>query len=67
LLLEKLGFHYTHDEYYSATGLDHPSYLLTADEYVHQSEASRPASRLPGSDGVTIDSDSDEPPNEFDL
>ena len=27
-LLEKLGFRYTHDEYYSPTGLDHPSYLL---------------------------------------
>jgi ribosomal-protein-alanine N-acetyltransferase len=33
LLLEKLGFRYTHDEYYPATGLDHPSYLLTAVEY----------------------------------
>jgi ribosomal-protein-alanine N-acetyltransferase len=28
-LLEKLGFHYTHDEYYEPTGLNHPSYLLT--------------------------------------
>ncbi|GEM_PF-195510 len=25
-MLKKLGFHYTHDEYYEATGLDHPSY-----------------------------------------
>lgn len=32
-LLAKLGFSYTHDEYYPATGLDHPSYLLTAAEY----------------------------------
>jgi RimJ/RimL family protein N-acetyltransferase len=27
-LLKKLGFQYTHDEYYPPTGLDHPSYLL---------------------------------------
>ena len=32
-LLLKLGFHYTHDEFYEPTGLDHPSYLLTAGEY----------------------------------
>ncbi|UCD78536.1 MAG: GNAT family N-acetyltransferase [Desulfobacterales bacterium] len=32
-LLEKLGFRYTHDEYYAPTGLDHPSYLMTADEF----------------------------------
>jgi RimJ/RimL family protein N-acetyltransferase len=32
-LLEKLGFHYTHDEYYPPTGLNYPSYLLKADEY----------------------------------
>ena len=28
LLLLKLGFHFTHDEYYPPTGLYHPSYLL---------------------------------------
>ena len=27
-LLLKLGFQYTHDEYYPPTGLQHPSYLL---------------------------------------
>ncbi len=27
-LLTKLGFQYTHDEYYAPTGLNHPSYLL---------------------------------------
>ena len=27
-LLERLGFRYTHDEYYPPTGLRHPSYLL---------------------------------------
>ncbi|MEW6734121.1 MAG: GNAT family N-acetyltransferase [Acidobacteriota bacterium] len=27
-LLEKLAFQYTHDEFYSPTGLYHPSYLL---------------------------------------
>ncbi len=29
-LLKKLGFRYTHDEFYPPTGLNHPSYLLTA-------------------------------------
>jgi RimJ/RimL family protein N-acetyltransferase len=33
LLLAKLGFRYTHDEYYAPTGLEHPSYLMTADDY----------------------------------
>lgn len=32
-LLKKLGFRYTHDEYYAPTGLYHRSYLLTAEEY----------------------------------
>ncbi len=32
-LLNKLGFKYTHDEFYKATGLEHPSYLLKSDEY----------------------------------
>lgn len=27
-LLQKLGFRYTHDDYYPPTGLRHPSYLL---------------------------------------
>ncbi|CAI8725247.1 GNAT family N-acetyltransferase [Priestia megaterium] len=27
--LNKLGFKYTHDEFYKPTGLQHPSYLLT--------------------------------------
>ena len=34
-LLEKLGFRYSHDEYYAPTGLNHTSYMITADEYVH--------------------------------
>ena len=34
-LLVKLEFRYTHDEFYSPTGLNHPSYLLTADDYAH--------------------------------
>jgi ribosomal-protein-alanine N-acetyltransferase len=29
-VLEKLGFHYTHDELYPPTGLLHPSYFLQA-------------------------------------
>ncbi|MDX1414293.1 MAG: GNAT family N-acetyltransferase [Candidatus Promineifilaceae bacterium] len=32
-LLKKLGFYYTQHEYYPPTGLDHPSYLMTAEEY----------------------------------
>jgi len=32
-LLAKLGFLYTHDEFYAPTGLKHPSYILTAGEY----------------------------------
>jgi RimJ/RimL family protein N-acetyltransferase len=32
-MLLKLGFSYTHDEYYAPTGLYHPSYMLTADDY----------------------------------
>lgn len=28
-LLKKLGFKYTHDEFYAPTGLHHPSYLMT--------------------------------------
>jgi RimJ/RimL family protein N-acetyltransferase len=35
-LLLKLGFRYTHDEYYPATGLNHPSYLLTAEDFVQR-------------------------------
>ena len=32
-LIEKLGFRYTHDEFYAPTGLHHPSYILTAQQY----------------------------------
>lgn len=32
-LLQKLGFRYTHDEYYKPTGLQHPSYRLNAEPY----------------------------------
>ena len=32
-LLIKLGFRYTHDEYYKPTGLQHPSYRLSAQTY----------------------------------
>lgn len=31
-LLVSLGFHYSHDEHYEPTGLQHPSYLLPATE-----------------------------------
>jgi RimJ/RimL family protein N-acetyltransferase len=40
-LLGKLGFHYTHDEYYPPTGSHHPSYLLTADEFAQLRGGSR--------------------------
>lgn len=33
-LLKKLGFTYTHDEFYPPTGLYHPSYLMTKQDYV---------------------------------
>ncbi len=39
ILLQKLGFHYTHDEYYPPTGLKHPSYLLEAEEYEWRGES----------------------------
>jgi RimJ/RimL family protein N-acetyltransferase len=32
-LLEKLGFRYSHDEYYAPTGLNHPSYMMSVAEY----------------------------------
>ncbi|CAM3517635.1 GNAT family N-acetyltransferase [Parendozoicomonas haliclonae] len=35
ILLGKLGFLYTHDEFYQPTGLEHPSYLLKADHEQH--------------------------------
>jgi RimJ/RimL family protein N-acetyltransferase/ribosome-associated protein YbcJ (S4-like RNA binding protein) len=37
-LLLKLGFQYTHDEYYAATGCQHPSYRLTAAGHVPEKE-----------------------------
>ena len=33
ILLIKLNFKYTHDEYYEPTGLMHPSYILTSEHY----------------------------------
>jgi RimJ/RimL family protein N-acetyltransferase len=36
-ILEQLGFRYTHEEFYPPTGLCHPSYLLTAEEFARQS------------------------------
>lgn len=35
-VLEKLGFRYTHDEHYPPTGLNHPSYLLTSEEFARE-------------------------------
>jgi RimJ/RimL family protein N-acetyltransferase len=38
-VLAKLGFRHTHDEFYPPTGLNHPSYLLTVEEFflIHSS------------------------------
>lgn len=38
-LLERLGFRHSHDELYPATGLHHPSYLLTSSAYRAQRRA----------------------------
>jgi len=35
-LLEQIGFHYTHDEYYPPTNLNHRCYSLKANEYISQ-------------------------------
>ena len=35
-LLQRLGFRFTHAEYYVPTGLDHPSYILSSDEFSHR-------------------------------
>lgn len=41
-VLLKLGFEYTHDEFYAPTGLMHPSYSLTPVRWrAHEAEASR--------------------------
>ena len=36
-VLTKLGFHFTHEEFYSPTGLHHPCYLLRRNEWPHPS------------------------------
>jgi len=33
-VLAKLGFEFTHEEFYPPTGLQHPSYLLTRSDYL---------------------------------
>jgi len=45
-VLEKLGFRYTHDEYYPPTGLNHPSYILTAEDFARQDKSRRGLRRL---------------------
>jgi RimJ/RimL family protein N-acetyltransferase len=37
VLLTRLGFRYTHDEFYAPARMDHPCYLLTAEGYRQQS------------------------------
>ena len=46
-VLEKLGFRYTHDELYPPTGLQHPTYRLTKEEFA---EAAKTYTFLGGSD-----------------
>lgn len=38
-VLEKLGFHFTHEELYPPTGIKHPSYLLTRSARAGRSKA----------------------------
>jgi hypothetical protein len=38
-VLERLGLRYTHHELYPPTGRQHPSYLLTRDEYQARSQS----------------------------
>lgn len=47
-LLGKLGFSYTRDEYYPPTGLDHPSYVLTAADFACGRVSSRQWMDPPG-------------------
>jgi [ribosomal protein S5]-alanine N-acetyltransferase len=42
-VLQKLGFHYTHEELYPPTGLMHPSYLLTRAAYTERAKGATPA------------------------
>jgi ribosomal-protein-alanine N-acetyltransferase len=42
-LLRKLGFRYTHDEFYPPTGLNHPSYFLSAERPVSRGGATPPS------------------------
>ena len=41
-LLQKLGFRYTHDEFYAPTGLQHPSYMMESKDYWHMREKLHP-------------------------
>lgn len=41
-IMDTLGFRYTHDEHYAATGRDHPSYRLTVEEYEVAGESCSP-------------------------
>lgn len=45
-VLEKLGFRYTHDEYYPPTALNHPSYILTAEDFARQHKPRRVLQRF---------------------
>jgi len=53
-VLEKLGFRYTHDAYYPPTGLNHPSYMLTAEKFEYARDVS--ANRAAGTELRTMSS-----------
>lgn len=36
LTTERLGFIYTHHEFYPPTGLKHPSYLMKKEDYMNK-------------------------------
>lgn len=37
-VLKKLGFQYTHNEFYAPTGLKHPSYILNREDYLQTTQ-----------------------------
>jgi len=37
-VLDKLGFLYTHNEFYAPTGLKHPSYILNREDYLQMTQ-----------------------------
>ncbi|HYY57882.1 MAG TPA: GNAT family N-acetyltransferase [Pyrinomonadaceae bacterium] len=60
-LLKKLGFQYTHDEYFAPTGQNHPSYLLKAEDHSRPGLSAGEGGELPqGEKNRMIEPDRDE-------